>query len=815
MTKRTGSRTASRSLSLSRRLRLKRRDRVIAGVVLAVGLAAAAIALATAWPYWRLAGRFETLPSVEPSRLYGRPLRLQPGLALAPESLAARLEELSYHPATERGLLPGTYHRTGERVSIARRRFRAQVGDEGGGLLVCDFRGERLVRLELDSQPVAEAYLDPPLVATYYGPDLLERRPTPLAEIPGDLARAVLAAEDAGFFAHPGISLSGIVRALWTNALGGEVRQGGSTVTQQLAKNLYLTSERTVTRKLREAMLAGMLEWRYSKEQILEAYLNQIFWGRSGSANLIGVGAAAWAYFGKRPEELDLAEGALLAAMIKAPADYSPTRRPEAAKSRRDFVLGRLAELRWISREAAAAAQQEPLPAREVPLSRRRAPYFVDAAAAEVAQRFQLPALADAGLTLLSTLDLPDQDAAERAVGEGLGALEERSARARKKSAQFQAALVSLEPATGAVRAYVGGRDYRESQFDRVAQARRQAGSAFKPLVYATAFESGVATPGTLLEDAPLAVEAGGQMWMPANDDDQFRGWVTARAALEQSLNVPTARLALQTGLPRIVAMARSCGLQGRLKAVPAVALGAFEVLPIELATAYATLANRGVRPPVHRVDAVLDRAGHPLAGAPLPAPERVLSAQTAYLVTTLLQGVIDYGTGRPARALGLADPVAGKTGTTNQRRDNWFAGYTPDRVSLVWVGFDDDTPTPFSGSRAALPIWTQFTLAVRPPSGFAPFTPPAGIRVVLIDPATGELATDRCPEVLSEAFPEDRIPTATCHLHGGFRARPLDPTVAAERDAEQSEEHGLRAWLRRVFGRDKKPPGPPAGPPP
>ncbi len=815
MTKKRATRTSTRSLSLSRRLRLKRRDRVIAGVVLGLGLLAVLAAFATAWPYWRLAGQFETLPRVEPSRLYGRPVRLQPGLALGPERLVERLGELAYHPATERGLLPGTFHFTGERVSIARRSFRAQVGDEGGGLLVCDFQGERLVRVELDGAAVAEAYLDPPLVATFYGPDLMERRPTPLAEIPGDLARAVLAAEDAGFFEHPGISATGILRALWTNALGGEVRQGGSTVTQQLAKNLYLTSERTVGRKLREAMLAVMLEWRYSKEQILEAYLNQIFWGRSGAANLIGVGAASWAYFGKRPAELDLAEGALLAAMIKAPAEYSPIRKPEAARGRRDFVLDRLAELRWISRAAADAAQQEPLPVRDLPLSRRRAPYFADAAAAEVAARFQVSELSDAGLTVLSTLDLSDQEAAERAVSGGLGDLEERSPRAKKKGGLFQAALVSLEPATGAVRAYVGGRDYRESQFDRVAQARRQAGSAFKPLVYATAFESGVATPGTLLEDAPLTVEAGGQLWSPSNDDDQFRGWVTARAALELSLNVPTARLAMQTGLPKVVAMARSCGIQSRLKAVPSVALGAFELAPIELATAYATLANRGVRPPVHRVDAVLDRAGRPLAGAPLAAPERVLSAETAYLVTTLLQGVMDFGTGRPARALGLGDPVAGKTGTTNQRRDNWFAGFTPDRVSLVWVGFDDDTPTPFSGSRAALPIWTRFTLDVRPASGFAPFTPPAGIRVVLIDPATGELATDRCPEVLSEAFPEDRIPQETCHLHGGFRARPLDPTVAAERDAERSEEHGLRSWLRRVFGRDKKPPGPPSGPPP
>jgi penicillin-binding protein 1B len=797
--------------------RLRRRDRRIALAFGLAGLLLVVVALWSVWPYWQLAGRFETLPSVEPSRLYGRPLRLLAGLAFDPDRLIERLADLSYHPASERGLLPGTYHATASRVTIARRTFRAQLGDGGGGLLVCDFGGDdggRITALELDGKRVAEAYLDPPLLATYYGPDLREVRPTPLDRIPSDVVRAVLAAEDASFFEHPGVSPTGIARALWANLSGGEVRQGGSTVTQQLAKNLYLTSERTVSRKLREATLAVFLEWRYTKEQILEAYLNQIFWGRSGGASLIGVGAASWHYFGKRPEELELADGALLAAMIKAPADYSPVRRAAAAKARRDFVLDRLVALRWTSPAVAAAAKERALPEREAALSRRRAPYFADAVAAEVAQRWAIPTLADTGWTVLSTLDTLDQERAERAITEGMSGLEEKSKKARAKSGQFQAALVSLEPATGAVRAYVGGRSYRESQFDRVAQARRQAGSAFKPIVYAAAFETGAATPGTLVEDAPLSVLSGGKLWTPQNDDDEFRGWVTARTALEQSLNVPTARLALQTGLPAIVETAKRAGISTRLRPVPSIALGAFEVVPLELATAYAVLANRGVRPPVHRVESVLDREGRALAGRPLPPPERVLSTQTAYLVTTLLQGVIDYGTGRAARGLGLGDPVAGKTGTTNLRRDNWFAGYTPDRVSLVWVGFDDDSPTPFSGSRAALPIWTEFTKSVRPPNGFAAFTPPAGIRVVLIDPETGELATDRCPQVLSEAFPEDRVPREVCRTHGGYFARPLDPEIRAEQE-EERDEGGIRGWLRRVFGRDRRQPGPPSAPPP
>lgn len=792
---------------------LRLRDRRLAWALGIAGLAVLAFVAASLWPYWQLSGRFRTLPEGQPSRLYARPFRLVPGQPLSSSALTARLEALHYAPAGASGLTPGTFRATPAAISVARRPPPPAATE--GGLLVVELAGGRVERLLLDERPVPEAFLDPPLLVSFYGPDLLERRPVPLDRIPGDVARAVLAAEDAGFFEHPGISATGILRALWTNLRGGEIRQGGSTVTQQLAKNLYLSAERTVTRKLREAMLAMMLEWRYSKEEILEAYLNQIFWGRSGSANLIGVGAAAWAHLGKRVEELDLADGALLAGMIHAPTSTSPVRDPEAARARRDYVLDRMVDLRWVAAEAATAAKEKPLPAEEIVLTRRLAPYYATAAAEEAARRFGVPDLADAGLTLLGTLDLGDQEAAEAAVADGLEALEAGSARARRKSDQLQAALVSLEPATGSVRAWVGGRDWLESQYDRVSQAKRQAGSAFKPIVYATAFERGVATPATLLEDAPLEVESGGKIWAPSNDDDQFRGWVTARAALEQSLNVPTARLALETGLEPIVDVARACGVTTRLRPVPAVALGAFEVRPIELATAYAVFADRGVRPPVHLLDGVLDAAGVTVAGEPLPAPQRVLSASTAYLVTTLLQGVVDYGTGRGVRAAGLADPVAGKTGTSNQRRDNWFAGYTPERVSLVWVGFDDDTPTPFSGSRAALPIWSRFALAVRPAGGFAHFTPPEGVRVVLIDPASGELATDRCPEVLAEAFPDDRIPRAVCHLHGGAFSTPLDPQVRAERESEERQEHGIRAWLRRVFGRERRPPGPPTGPPP
>ena len=805
VTKRGSQRSLGRTLTLV----MRRRDWLLAKIFVGAGVLLLASALWYIWPYWRLSGDFATLPSVQPSRLYARPFRIFVGERLSPESLVARLVDLRYTAAVDGELEPGKYRAAAQQVAVFLRRFPSAAAERGGDLLVVEFDDGRVIALGRAERPVREAWLDPPLLATYYSDALLERRPTPLAEIAPVAVRAVLAAEDASFFEHPGISFTGILRAVWVNLRGSGVMQGGSTLTQQLVKNIYLTSERTVSRKIREALLAMMLEWRYSKEQILEAYLNRIFWGRSGSANLLGIGAASAAYCGKEPRELSLAESALLAAMIRAPGSYHPVDDATPARERRAFILDRLVALRWIDRAAADAAKQEPLPTPVPSFSRRRAPYFADAVVAEAKRRFGVDDLADGGFALLSTLDLDDQERAESAVREGLAELTSKSERVRKKEQPLQAALVSLEPASGAIRAWVGGKDFRQSQFDRAGSARRQAGSAFKPLVYATAFEQGVATPATLLEDAPLTLEAGGRTWSPMNDDDQFHGWVTARTAVEQSYNLPTIRLALATGLPKIVELAKALGIAAGLKPVPSIALGSFEVAPVELVTAYAAFANGGVRPMARMLDSVLASDGSPLGSTDAMEGKAVLSPQTAFLVTTLLQGVVDYGTARSMRSLGLRDPIAGKTGTSNSRRDNWFVGYSPERATVVWVGFDDDSPTPFSGSKAALPIWTQFMLAVRPVEGYSRFKPPDGIRVVLIDPVTGELATERCPEVLSEAFPSGRVPQMVCHLHGGRSSLPIDPRARAEAE-EERKKSGVSGWLKRVFSRRPKTTGPP-----
>ncbi len=370
-----------------------------------------------------------------------------------------------------------------------------------------------------------------------------------------------------------------------------------------------------------------------------------------------------------------------------------------------------------------------------------------------------------------------------------------------KGKRKLQAALVSVDPRDGAILAWVGGRDYVKSQFDRVVQARRQVGSAFKPVVYAAALTEGVATPATLLKDSPIDVRIGTASWQPQNYDRSFRGWVTARTALEQSLNIPTVRVALQVGMPRVIELAQDDGARRRgLEPLPSLALGAFEVSPFELAEVYATLAAGGLRPAIHGLAAVLDRqAASRSLGDELPAPRRALPAQSAYLVTSMLQGVVDRGTAAAARGQGVDGPLAGKTGTTNDRRDNWFAGYSPDRVTVVWVGYDDNAPTDLSGARAALPIWSRFTAAVRPAGGYRDFPRPAGITQATVDPTTGQLATEFCPYRVTEIFPDWAVPNEICQRHspGGndqtadlsFGQSAIDPETGLPIDPSDTEE--------------------------
>jgi penicillin-binding protein 1B len=750
----------------------RRKGWIALGLVLAVAIPAGVFA---GWA-WHVVSGLDLERVHEASFIYAAGQPLTAGLSVEAIELAGTLRRLRYQEVTGTPRGAGQFRRTDSVWDIflharddprARRdSFRVRLAVEGGRVAsVFDpATGSRLDGIELEPE-VLSGLTD--TVGQF-------RRPARLAAMPEVLTRAVLAAEDHRFYEHGGVDGRAVLRALWVNVRRGEVAQGGSTLTQQLVKNLLLSPRRTWDRKLREAGLAIMLEWRYGKAQILEAYLNTIYMGQHGNAGIYGVGAAARSYFGKDVERLDLAEAALLAGMIRAPNSYSPAQNPDRARERREAVLGRMAELGLIDEATRAKASQERVRVRSGTLQRLLAPYFLDHVRAQIEQpQSEDGVLGSGGLRIYSTLDPVLQRAAEAAVTRGLDRLEGRYKHLRRKEngERLQAALVAVDPATGEIRALVGGRDYFQSQFNRAVHARRQPGSAFKPFVYLAALGTGPRgepprlTPVSVVKDEPFTVQVGRDTWSPRNYENRFEGPVSVRRALEQSLNAATYQVAAEVGLPAVVRRARDAGFTSPLQPVPALTLGSFEVTPVELAGAYATLANYGERRSPTAVRAIVDRAGQ--VEEPARARGPALRADEAYLVTYLLRGVVDRGTGAPVRTLGVDGVVAGKTGTTNDGRDAWFVGYSPRLVALVWVGFDERDVLKLSGGQAALPIWADFmktAMTVLPSGGF---TVPATVLFRDVDPSNGKLATRYCPVPFREAFLAGTEPRETCTDHG------------------------------------------------
>jgi penicillin-binding protein 1B len=592
----------------------------------------------------------------------------------------------------------------------------------------------------------------------------------PITRMPSKLVETVLAVEDRRFFSHFGVDPIAIGRALWANATQGAVVQGGSTLTQQLAKNLYYSPQRTITRKLQESIAAVVLEFKYRKEEILESYLNEIYLGQAGSISIYGVGEAAHRYFGKTLDELSIDEVALIVGLIKGPNTYSPVKNVEHATARRNVVLRLLRDQGLLTEEAWARAVNRPV---NVALSQDTptdAPYFVDYLLREVEEGTGMGI--PEGARIYSTLDTRIQQLATQALQQGLAKLEATYPALKQAESPLQGAAVVLDAKTGHVLAMVGGRDYRISQFNRAVQAHRSAGSLFKPFVYLAAFEAAREqganglTPATLLSDEPITLESGSGPWSPQNYDRQFRGQVTVRTALEQSLNVPAVKVAQRVGVSPFNAMLRRFGITTPLADNLSVALGSSPVSLLEVTSAYAGLANGGVavRPiPVTK----LVRGTGETSWSPMLDRRQAASPQGAYLVTSLLKGVVDRGTGAKARALGVQGPVAGKTGTTDGYRDAWFIGYTPDMVIGVWVGFDDERPIKLTGSQAALPIWSDLAARVIPQDRHD-FEVPSDVVQRDVDPQTGQLATSRCPEKTSEVFIAGTEPTVYCEVHGG-----------------------------------------------
>ena len=594
------------------------------------------------------------------------------------------------------------------------------------------------------------------------------RRQLTFKDIPPVLVHAIVSIEDRRFFEHHGLDIFGVARALIRNAGDERIGQGGSSITQQLVKNTYLTPERTFRRKYAEAMLAFSLERRLSKQDIFALYCNEVYLGQRDVVAVRGVDQAARIYFGKELKDLTLTEAATIAGMIQGPSRYSPIQHNEEARMRRNTVLGTMVRDGYITLEQAGLAAKEPLlvadydPARE-----SSAPYFIDyvnrrKSAHGEASEPATSALGD-GAPMITTLDLDLQKLAEEAVQKQLAQLSDSY---RSANAKPQAALVALDPRTGEVLAMIGGGDYRESQLNRATDAKRQPGSVFKPFVYAAALESGM-SPLEKFADAPQEFTyAGTAKYRPANFGGRFSMRdVLMRDGLINSLNVVTVGVATRTGLARTANVASDFGLP-RPEPYPALALGTTEVTPLQMAAAYATFANGGKRVEPHIVKTVTDAESLP----------QVIRPSTAFIITDMLQGVIDHGTAIRARELLKTTALAGKTGTS---RDGWFVGYTPNLVCAVWVGFDDNGQLGMTGSEAALPIWMDFMKTVidlRPELGGKSFPQPDDVNIVEVDPDTDQLATGVCPQHERVAILAEQTPSTECYRHNVYFIRDDEP---------------------------------------
>ena len=725
-------------------------------------------------------------------RVYARPLEIRRGETLTAQELIARLNDLGYaqRPAAQ---APGEFASSRNAVVITPR-----TGDFSGKTIRATFPAPAPVRktgggppatprgiLSLDvttgngkSTKAAAVTLDPPLLTALMTSNAREkRRRVALDAIPKRMQQAVLAIEDQSFYSHPGVNPFSVIRSVVINAIGdNKYPVGGSTITQQLARMFFLTDEfnselatgtRSYRRKVQEAFMSLVLERKASKDEILELYLNDVYLGQRGSFAIHGVAEASRLFFGKDVANLTVGEAAMIAGVIQNPGLHSPFGNPKNAIDRRNVVLDVMADEEYITRDVADRASREPLQvaARGVD---NEAPYFVDMVAQEIAEGFPGLTAQENSVDVHTTLDINLQRLALDAVRDGLTHVDEMLAR-RKRNGRAQAALLAVDPRTGEILAMVGGRSYNQSQYNRATSARRQPGSVFKPFVYLAAFERAAEdgrtdlTPASLTDDNPSTLTFDNQTWEPRNYDD-YDGEITWRRALAMSRNLGTIHVGEAVGFDKVAAVWKRVGVGTPPQGYPAITLGVFELTPLEVAQAYTLFTNGGMVRPLTVIDRIDAGSRHlrPKDGQ----LRKVARPDTTFLVTNMMRSVLNEGTGAGARAAGFALDAAGKSGTTNDLRDAWFVGFTPELLTVVWVGFDDNQPVSLSGSQAALPIWTQFmksALAGRPS---IPFEVPEGITFAEIDRDTGKLALPGCPRTFNEAFLSGTEPTEYCELH-------------------------------------------------
>lgn len=692
--------------------------------------------------------------------IYAAPRTLRAGQTLSRDGLVELLRRAGYIEMNASDVWSGSFTAQADFVEI-RPRHSASVSPN---LVRVGFNKNRIAELLGDGVTLDAYTLEPEVLTNDAGMKTGSRAALSYKEIPHTLVQAILSIEDRRFFEHRGLDIFGIGRALLRNAGDNERGQGGSTITQQLVKNTYLSPEKTFRRKYAEAMLAFTLERRLSKEDIFALYCNEIYLGQRGSIGVRGVQQAARVYFGKELKDLTLSESATIAGMIQSPSRYAPDRHPDAASERRNMVIAAMLRDGAIKQEQADAATTESLAV--APLKDEgdaTAPYFIDYVNRVVEAKLSSPDLEnERGTRIYTTIDLDLQRLAEEAVARQLKRLDKSS---KNREAKPQAALVALDPQTGDVLAMVGGRGYEDTQLNRATDALRQPGSVFKPFVYAAALESGI-SPVSMYTDAPQEfIYDRKSKYRPANYGGGYSMRdVTMRTALVKSLNVVTVDVAMRTGLKRVARFAEEFGLP-KPEPYPASALGTTEATPLALAAAYTAFANNGIRVEPNVIARVTDASGINLVSE-APRTRKIVEPSTAYMITDMLSDVIDHGTARAARGSVKRTAIAGKTGTS---RDGWFVGYTPHMVVAVWIGFDDNKQLGLTGAEAALPAWTEFVkgaVEMRPELGGESFTRPAGIQSIEIDPETGQLAHGLCQQRERIAITSAFAPNVECFMH-------------------------------------------------
>ncbi len=701
--------------------------------------------------------QFEGKRWAVPASVYARPLEIYPGQQLARQRLIEELQALGYQRSDSGEI--GSYRVDGRRVVLVTRPFRFWDGEESSRRVEASFDADSLIRLrELDSgRPLTLVRLEPRLIGKIYPGHKEDRVLVRLEQVPQALLTTLLAIEDRRFYDHYGVAPRSILRAVWANLRAGRTVQGGSTLTQQLVKNFYLTNERTLRRKFNEAIMALLLEWHYSKEEILEAYLNEIYLGQDGQRSIHGFGLAARFYFGRPLQELRLPQLALLVGMVKGPSYYDPRRHPQRALARRNLVLRTLAEQQLIDDAQLQAALEEPLGVIPgTPSGITRYPAFMELVRRQLYRDYRDDDLRSEGMQIFTTLDPVAQAAAERALSERLASVEQER---RMESGMLEGAAVVTEPASGEILAVVGGRQARFAGFNRALNAVRPIGSLMKPAIYLTALAQPERyTLVTLLEDEPLTLRwPNGDTWSPQNYDHQSHGEVPLYLALAHSYNLATVRLGLQLGVEKVLDTVRRLGVYRPLNQYPSVLLGAAELTPLEVTQMYQTLANGGFRSPLRAIREVLTAEGEPLQRYPLDI-EQAADPATVYLLNRALQAVVQEGTGRALyQRLPSTLAIAGKTGTTDGLRDSWFAGFTGDRLGVVWVGRDDNGSTGLSGSSGALLVWRDMIEQM----GAQPLmlVAPEGIRQVWVEPYSGLRSRETCPEAVWLPFIADSVP--------------------------------------------------------